>query len=167
MPSPSMALPASGIRPTWLWVALSALITALAFARALLELIVRWSAQEEYSHGFVIPLVTLWLLWTRRNVIAVSVDQPAWQGVALIVFALVVHTVGLLSAIFLLSQIAFVLALLGIVLSAGGLSLLRVAAVPILFLLFAIPLPYFIDAHLSLQLQLISSSSGRWCHPPI
>ena len=52
------------------------------------------------------------------------------------------------------------LLLIGIVLGIGGYSLLRVAFIPIAFLLFAIPLPYFIDAVLTLRLQLVSSELG-------
>jgi len=74
--------------------------------------------------------------------------------------AMALHIIGLLSAIFILSQLAFIVALLGIVLAAGGFLLLRAAFVPIIYLIFAIPLPYFIDANLSLQLQLISSQLG-------
>src|SRR5690606_15150188 len=39
-------------------------------------------------------------------------------------------------------------------------SLLRVTWMPIAFLLFAIPLPYFIDSQISWRLQLLSSSMG-------
>ena len=42
----------------------------------------------------------------------------------------------------------------------GGISLLKVTFLPIAFLVFAIPLPYFIDAELSARLQLISSDLG-------
>ena len=49
---------------------------------------------------------------------------------------------------------------MGIVLAIGGYSLLRVAFIPLAYLLFAIPLPYFIDAALTLKLQLISSELG-------
>ena len=45
-------------------------------------------------------------------------------------------------------------------LATGGFPLLRVAFVPIAFLVFAIPLPHFIDVNLSLELQLISSRLG-------
>jgi exosortase D (VPLPA-CTERM-specific) len=55
-----------------------------------------------------------------------------------------------------------VVALAGIALAIGGYSLLRVVLVPIIFLLFAIPLPYFIDAILTLQLQLVSSELGAF-----
>ena len=70
------------------------------------------------------------------------------------------YVIGQLSAIFVLSPLAFIIALLGIILATGGFPLLRVAFVPIAFLVFAIPLPHFIDVNLSLQLQLISSRLG-------
>src|SRR6185369_7388713 len=54
----------------------------------------------------------------------------------------------------------FLVALLGIVLTVGGPSLLKVTFIPIAFLVFAIPLPYFIDSELSFRLQLISSELG-------
>ena len=43
------------------------LVTILAFGDTLLELVNRWARQEEYSHGFLIPFVAAWLLWTRRE----------------------------------------------------------------------------------------------------
>ena len=69
---------------------------------------------------------------------------------------------GELSAIHIFSQLGFILALIGLVLGIGGYSLLRTALVPILFLLFAIPMPYFIDSLVSFKLQLISSELGSY-----
>ncbi len=136
------------------------LVSLVAFGPALLELINRWNTQEEYSHGFLIPVVAAWLLWTRRDALRASVGRPSLAGPALILLAFAMHIVGELGAIWILSQVGFVLALIGIVLAIGGYSLLRVAFIPIVYLLFAIPLPYFIDAVLTLKLQLISSQLG-------
>ena len=72
------------------------------------------------------------------------------------------HILGELSALYILSQLGFVVALIGIVLGLGGRSLLRVTFVPIIFLIFAIPVPYFIDSVLSFKLQLISSQLGTF-----
>src|SRR6185437_13339136 len=118
------------------------------------------SAQEEYSHGFLIPVVAAWMLWSRRDAIVASVGKPSWIGVALIFLAGMMLIVGELSAFFLLSQLGFVVALLGIVLCVGGFPLLKVTFIPIAFLVFAIPLPYLIDSELSAHLQLISSDLG-------
>ncbi|WP_244425463.1 VPLPA-CTERM-specific exosortase XrtD [Bradyrhizobium sp. STM 3843] len=142
-------------------LALATLILALfAFRDALLELVRRWTTQEEYGHGFLIPLITAWLLWSRREALHRCIGRPSWAGVALVAFALAMHFIGQLSAIFLFSQLAFIVTLFGITLAFGGFSLFRAAFWPIAFLVFAIPLPYFIDAALSLQLQLISSRLG-------
>jgi exosortase D (VPLPA-CTERM-specific) len=144
----------------WIWGCVALFLTAIAFRGALFELVRRWTVQEEYSHGFLIPIVAAWLIWTRRHVLLASFSQPSWIGALFILLAMSMHLIGLFSAIFILSQLAFIVSLLGITLAVGGLSLLRAAFFPIIFLIFAIPLPYFIDASLSLRLQLVSSELG-------
>jgi exosortase D (VPLPA-CTERM-specific) len=144
----------------WIVGSIAALLAAIAFRGALFELVRRWSTQEEYSHGFLVPLVAAWMLWTRRHVLLASFGRPAWTGVFLILLAMLMHVTGALSKIFIPSQFAFIVALLGITLAVGGFRLFRVAFFPIIFLIFAIPLPYFIAASLSLDLQLISSQLG-------
>jgi exosortase D (VPLPA-CTERM-specific) len=142
-------------------VALFAVLVAIvAFDRALFELVRRWIAEEEYSHGFLIPAVSAWMLWMRRDALIASFGQPSWTGLAVIALALAMHVVGQYSSIYILSQIGFILVLIGIALAAGGYTLLVVTFVPIVFLIFAVPLPYFIQSNLTLQLQLISSQLG-------
>src|SRR6185437_8867675 len=95
----------------------------------------RWTTQEEYSHGFLIPVISVWLLWTRRDALAASIGMPsrstAWSGVALILLAGAFLVVGKLSATFLPGELGFLLALTGLVLAVGGRPLLRVTWVPI------------------------------------
>jgi exosortase D (VPLPA-CTERM-specific) len=143
-------------------VAAAVLITALgaAFGGALADAVFRWSNQAEYSHGFLIPAVTGWLLWTRRDVLAANIGRPAWIGLAPLLVAMLLHILGELSALFILSQAAVMLALLGVILCLGGISLLRPTFIPVAFLVFAIPLPYFVDSELSWRLQLLSSRLG-------
>jgi exosortase D (VPLPA-CTERM-specific) len=148
-----------------LWLTLllalaAALGVLVAFGSAVAELVVRWTGQEEYSYGFLIPVVTVWLLWTRRKALSASLGAPSFAGVALIGLAITMHVIGELCAVFILSQLAIVVALLGLTLAIGGYPLFRMAFVPIAYLAFAIPLPFFIDAKLTLQLQLISSQLG-------
>jgi len=141
-------------------VLLSLAVSLVAFAHPLLELVRRWSTQDEYSHAFFIPAISAWLLWSRRQAILDSIGSPSWTGPLLLLIAATMHIVGELSALFILSQVGFVLALLGIALGLGGRSLLQVVFIPIVFLLFAIPLPYFIDAVLTWRLQIVSSQLG-------
>jgi exosortase D (VPLPA-CTERM-specific) len=146
--------------PTGLLISIAVLLAVAAFSSGLWNLVVRWSQQEEYSHGFLIPVVAAWLLWARRDALRTSVGQPSWTGPVLILLTIPVLIIGELSALFFLLQLGFIVTLIGIVLAIGGYSLLRVAFIPIAFLVFAIPLPYFIDTELSFRLQLISSELG-------
>src|SRR5471032_59327 len=101
---------------TWVPIFISVLACLFAFSESLLELERRWSAQEEYSHGFLIPVIVAWLLWTRRDAIVASIGQPSWGGPVLILVAALMHVVGKLSALFMLSQLGFIVALIGVTL---------------------------------------------------
>jgi exosortase D (VPLPA-CTERM-specific) len=143
-------------------IAASLVVLFFGFSKSILELVRRWSVEEEYSHGFLIPPIAAWLLWSRREAIVASLGRPSWIGPVLILVALAMHVVGELSALFILSQGAFILSLFGIALGLGGFPLLRVVFIPIVFLIFAIPMPYFIDAMLTWRLQLVSSELGTF-----
>jgi exosortase D (VPLPA-CTERM-specific) len=141
-------------------IAVALVVALFAFSDGLSELVARWIRQEEYSHGFLIPVVSAWLLWTRRESVLASVGQPSWTGPAIILLAVIMLVVGEYGSLFLLSQLGFILVLFGLVLATGGYSLLKAMFVPMAFLIFAIPLPYFLESKLTLQLQLISSQLG-------
>jgi len=135
-------------------------LSVVAFSEGLWELGVRWTNQEEYSHGFFIPLISCWLFWKRRDSLVLSVGRPNWLGLVLVSAAIAMLLIGSLSAIYILVQVGFIICLAGIIVSFGGWSLLRVCTLPLAFLLFAIPLPYFVDSQLSWRLQLVSSELG-------
>jgi exosortase D (VPLPA-CTERM-specific) len=126
----------------------------------LADLVLRWHRQEEYSHGYFIPLISLWLLWSRRTALAASRGQASRWGPAAIGLGIAMLVLGELAAIMLLIQLAFLALLAGLVLCYGGTSLMRVTALPIALLLFSIPPPYFIESQLTWRLQLVSSKLG-------
>lgn len=141
-----------------------------AYWNGLSEAVVRWERQEEYSHGFLIPLVTLYILWEKKELIRSSIGAPLWSGLWLVFIASVVFLIGEVSALYLLIQYSFVLALIGLALVTIGKGA-KYTIAPILLLLFAIPLPYVIEVLLTAKLQLLSSELGvsliRFCRIPV
>src|SRR5260370_31330005 len=107
----SLKLSQASTMPRALVVLIAVLVSLAAFSGALLELVHRWIAQEEYSHGFLIPVVTAWLLWNRRDALIASIGRPAWAGPVLILIARAMHITGELSTIFILSPLRFIVAL--------------------------------------------------------
>lgn len=148
------------VRPNQWLLALSLVLLVAAFWGGLVELVGRWYRQEEYSHGFFLPLISLWMLWSRRVALRESMGAPSGWGLVVLGVSALMLVLGEVTAIFLAMQVGFVVALLGLMLCYGGWSLLRLTLLPIAFLLFAIPLPYFVDSQISWRLQLISSSLG-------
>ncbi len=135
------------------------ILAVLTYWNGLAEAVFRWGNQEEYSHGFLIPLVTLYILWEKQGLIKASIGPPIWSGVLIILASVIIFIVGEISALYILIQYSFVFLLLGLSLVAFGRAT-KYTAAPILLLLFAIPLPYVIEVVLTAKLQLISSWLG-------
>ena len=126
------------IKTTGMFI-LALTIAIIAYWAGLAEAVSRWSNQEEYSHGFLIPLVTLFILWEKRNLINAAKGPPLWSGVFVILIAIIIFIVGEISALFLLIQYSFVMVLLGLSMVTVG-KATKYTFAPILLLLFAIPL---------------------------
>jgi exosortase D (VPLPA-CTERM-specific) len=82
-----------------------------------------------------------------------------WSGIVVIFAALLLFIVGEISALYVVIQYSFVLLLIGLSLVSIGRAT-KYTVTPILLLLFAIPLPYFIEVVLTAKLQLLSSWLG-------
>jgi exosortase D (VPLPA-CTERM-specific) len=134
-------------------------LAIVTYWSGLAEAVFRWGSQEEYSHGYLIPLVTAYILWEKKRLIQATIGPPLWSGLLVILLALIVFIVGEISALFVLIQYSFVLLLIGLSLVSIGRAT-KYTFVPILLLLFAIPLPFFIEVILTAKLQLVSSWLG-------
>lgn len=134
-------------------------IAIIAYWAGLAEAVNRWGNQEEYSHGFLIPLVTLFILWEKRHLINATKGPPMWTGLLISVIAVIIFIVGEISALYLLIQYSFVLMLIGLSMIYVGRAT-KYTLAPILLLLFAIPLPYVVEVILTAKLQLFSSWLG-------
>ena len=142
------------------WFLFAIVVAFIAYFGGLVDLVSRWNKQEEYGHGYFIPLISLWLLWQRKDALLNSIGKASWIGTMLIGLGCIGLLLGELTAIFVLIQISFLITIIGLVLAYGGKSLLKISILPIAFLVFAIPLPYFVGSQLSWRLQLISSELG-------
>ena len=146
-------------------------IIGVLYWEAFVDLVERWEANEEYSHGFIIPFLTLYFIWQKKNKFHNTQFNPAWWGFFLVFVGLVILFIGKSSVLFILVDYSFVMVVIGLIWSMVGGVALKVILVPLLMLIFAIPLPSYIDALLSSKLQLLSSQLGVefiiWCKIPV
>ena len=153
VPRPKAALAALAI--------VGMLLAAVAgYGDALSETIRRWAHEEEYSYAFLVPVLSAWLIWTRRDSLPAAMGRPEPMAPVVMLIAMAMNAVGEVSATYIFSQWSLVLAIVALILGVGGRSLFKAIWAPVVLLLFAIPAPYFIASMMSIKLQLISSALG-------
>jgi exosortase D (VPLPA-CTERM-specific) len=142
------------------FLAIGFLILLPAFWGGISELVGRWGKQEEYSHGFLIPLVSAYLIWNRRDLLKSLEFKPVWFPVILVAIGIAISALGEVSALYVLIHFSLILIILAMAWALMGWQAFKYIFIPLALLAFAIPLPYFIEAALTADLQLISSRLG-------
>jgi len=142
--------------------AIAAAAAILPFAHVLGDLYNIWNLKPEYSHGVIIPLLSAFLIWRRREQLRSLPFTGSWTGLGLIVLGLVLRFVGASTTMHTFEHYAFLLVLYGLVLSLTGPVIFRRLWMPLIILVFALPLPSFFSNSLSVHLQLLSSELGVW-----
>jgi exosortase len=146
--------------PRGLLLAGVAVAAALLWASGptLLDLIGKWSTDPRYSHGYLVPLFSAYLLWSRRA--RAAWDGPSWWGIPLIAVGVALCLAGRYLFFFWLNQMALLPLVAGAVLTLGGWRALRWAGPSIAFLAFMVPLPYRLQVLMALPLQRIGTVSS-------
>ena len=133
----------------------------LCYAPILYRMAEQWATDENMSHGFFVPVVAGFIAWQRRDELLAAVREPNGWGLFLVVFAALEALAATLGAELFTARLAFVIALVGVLLYLGGTKWLRILAFPLLLLLFMIPIPAIIYAVLTLKLQMLASKLGE------
>jgi exosortase len=142
------------------WIPLGGLLVLLAWAYAPLLLILadRWWHDPQYSHGPLVPLFSLYLVWRQREEGVAWWGQPCWSwALALLLIALFLRALAGRLLLHQLDALTLQLSLAAVVLGSGGWLLLRRTAPAIAFLLFMVPLPYELERNVGEPLKLAAT----------
>lgn len=145
------------------WLSLAGLLIAALYWDTFRRLAAIWDIDPNYSHGYIVPLVSAaigWTAWKRHgNPFGRSVGTGVVAlGSVEIVLALGLHMVSTLFQSLLFDVVALILMLRGILLVWGGREASRQFAVATLFLIFMAPLPVAWYQPVAIVLQQVVSS---------
>ena len=146
----------------WAVLASCALLLSLIFMGGLGYMVHIWNTQEEYSHGFLIPLISLFFICQKKDELERNDYSGSWVGLLVLLLGMGLYFIGELSTLYIIIQYAFLLALYGFLLALLGWQGFKKIWEPLLLLVFMIPLPIFLYRGLSANLQLISTELGVW-----
>lgn len=139
-----------------LFIALTAML--LAYAPTIIWMWDRWNARDTYySHGILIPLVSLYLIWQQKDQLNSLRAKESPFGLPLIIFGLALHMISSPMRIYFSSGFSMLIVLFGIVLHLYGSAILRKVAFALFFLIFMIPLPLVVIINLSFKLKIFAA----------
>jgi exosortase len=138
-------------------------ILLFAYWTTLGSIIARWGDDPQYSHGYLVPAFTLYLLWLRRTRLAQPAPNVGWFGLGLLVLAGALRLAGTHYSYEYLDQISLLPTLAGLFLLAGGRPALSWAFPAIAFLAFMIPLPHSVSLAMSGPMQGFATAASTFC----
>jgi exosortase len=121
-------------------------------------LVQSWLSNPYYTHGFLVPLVSATLVWTKRG--ELKRGQTSAIGVMLLSLGAFVYVLGTVWAMRYVTALSLPIVLGALSVSFFGTKATRALLFPLCFLVFAIPLPCVED--MAVALQSVSVRSATW-----
>ena len=162
----SNAEPANWRCPDWItrlgFTFAFAALGLLVFRGLLTNSVSRWTTEPQYSHGFVIPLIAVWLGWYRRDRIPGGDARCCETGLILIALGVVSHLFAAWFYIEAIDGVGLILFIAGTVLLIWGRRFFVGIWPAVFFLTFMLPLPFQVEKLLSAPLQLMGANESAW-----
>jgi exosortase len=113
-----------------------------------------------YSHGIIIPFLTSYLIWLKRERLRSFVENKSLLGLPLIAVAILIHVFGTVVYVYSISGFSIWIMLVGILLFLYGRDITREIFLPLLFLLFMFPVPSALITMISFPLKVLVAKVG-------
>lgn len=122
------------------------------------KLIRMWLNDPNWSHGFIIPLFSLFLLYQRWGEIAAAGRRSARIGLPIFVAGILAMLLAIYPVKnYWLSQLSMTVILLGMVLYLAGAEVAKLTWVPIFYLVLAMPVPETLYVKIAYPLQEVAA----------
>jgi exosortase len=161
------SFPGATARVSWQGVRLDgwvlAALVAILYWPILQKLVADWWDDPNYSHGFLVPIFSGYLIWQRRGQLAALAPRGSWtMGVPVLLLGLGLLVLGEVGAERFLAASSLVVVGAGLILLHLGPAIGRRLAFPLAYLLFAIPIPSIVFYAIAFPLQQLAAANAAW-----
>ncbi len=148
----------------WFWCAMIAAVVGVTwlYADVFRWLLHMWGSNDDYSHGYFVPLFSAYVLWSNREKLHLRNPSPTLAsdlavGITLLLAGLALRVAGIYLRVLTFEALSLIPFLVGAVVILTGRELLRWFVPAALFLVFMIPLPQFLSGQMSGLLQTLAT----------
>jgi len=138
------------------FIILSALLFILYYPE-LYSMIIDWADKKEYSHGFLIPFISGYLIWSKRKILKNISFKPDIKGLFILLIGILLLTIGSIAFEPFTRRFSLIITILGLIYFLWGKEIYKTLLFPIGYLFFMIPLPYIIIKSIAVNLRLINA----------
>ena len=138
-----------------------AVLVVLAYIPTFDWMIDRWSvADTYYSHGFLVPFISAFLVWLKRKELSRLKIKPEAWGWLVFGAGMVVYALSAVLRVYSSSGFSLLIVLPGLILLFWGKDHLKALWFPLAFLLFMVPLPLVVISNMSFKLKIIATQAS-------
>lgn len=145
----------------WTWLQIAVLVGGLAFINWQ-QLRYLWHDWQDpnWSHGYLIILFSVYLVYARFGQIASTVRKTCWQGLLVVVLAACFHIYAYFENNTYLCQFSMIAMAAALVLFLAGWRMFKLVWLPILYLWLALPIPGVIYGIFSFYAQNLAAEAS-------
>lgn len=139
-------------------LAVAVIVFILAYIPTFMWMWERWFARDSYySHGFLVPLVTGYLIWQMKDELKDIPYKASRWTMLLILGGVVWYFISSVFRVYFSSGFSMLFVLYGLALYFFGSNVIKKTLFPLFFLVFMIPLPEVTITNMSFQLKIFAA----------
>jgi exosortase len=127
------------------------------YLQVIIGLVGDWWVDSNYSHGFLVPLVSAYLVWKKKDKLKSLERKKSFFGFLILLLGLGIYIVGTAGAEYFSARFSLVIVLFGLVYYLNGKEWAKELLFPIAFLTFMVPIPNVIYYAIAFPMQMLSS----------
>ena len=129
----------------------------IMYFHAIYKMVLDWSIDDNYSHGFLIPFITGYLIFQKRKKLSEISLNPSNFGIALIIISLIFFIITSIGAELFTMRFSMLLVILSTIVFLAGWEFAGVLFLPVFYLIFMIPLPAIIWNKIAFPLKIFAT----------
>ncbi len=130
---------------------------ALLYGSVIKGLVYDWIHLPDFSHGFLIPIVSFYFVYERRKQLTTLLPSGQWNGIGLIMIGILLLLLGNLATEYFTMRFSILVVLGGMILFLLGREFFKDLLFPLIFLIFMIPIPSILMDRITFPMQLFAS----------
>jgi exosortase len=149
---------ANPLMSPWVFLGVPGLLVLALYAPLFPGLVQEWAEFPTLSHGFAIPLIAAYLIWSRRDRLTLTPIEPSLWGLPVFLLGLGSFVLGRAAEEVVIARISIPVTLLGLVLLLAGPKMTKGVWFGVAYLAFMVPPPYITLKTLTTRSRLVDAT---------